>query len=32
MPGTSTQLELRKVRVAFNANPLYFLALALRHE
>jgi hypothetical protein len=32
MPGTSTQLGLRKVRVAFNAKPLYFLALALRHE
>ncbi len=25
MPGTSTQLGLRKVRVAFNAKPLYFL-------
>jgi hypothetical protein len=32
MPGTSTQLGLRKVRVAFNAKPLYFLASALRHE
>src|ERR1700704_3129929 len=26
MPDTSTQLGLRKVRVAFNAKPLYFLA------
>ena len=32
MPGTSTQLGLRKVLVAFNAKPLYFLASALRHE
>src|ERR1700732_3091918 len=32
MPGTSTQLGLRRVRVAFNAKPLYFLASALRHE
>ena len=32
MPGTSTQLGLRKVRVAFNAKPLYFLGSALRHE
>ena len=32
MPGTSTQLGLRKVRVAFNAKPLYFLASALRYE
>jgi hypothetical protein len=30
--GTSTQLGLRKVRVAFNAKPPYFLASALRDE
>jgi hypothetical protein len=28
MAGTST----RKVRVAFNAKPLYFMGSALRHE
>jgi hypothetical protein len=32
MPGMSTQLGLYKVRVAFNAKPLYFLASALRDE
>jgi len=32
MPGTSTQLGLRKVRAAFDAKPLYFLPSALRHE